>query len=200
MGEQAAKLQRDVGRAVRITLDQRLPHRPGLRAREHQQTAVEFFQPFALDQRPAPAVAARPGARQQLAQVQIALFVLHQQDHARRGRLVAAGHGARGFVGEALQHHLGAQQGLDARAARGLVELDRTKQVAQVGDGQGGLAVGRRRGHHVVDAVGAVNDGKFGVQAQMDEHLSIMPSSFRLTSPGGPSEGHPPSGTLGSNG
>ena len=69
--------------------------------------------------------------------------------------------------GEALQHHLGADDGLDAHAARGLVELDRAEQVAQVGDGQGGLAVGGRGGHDFVDAVGAVDDGKFGVQAQV---------------------------------
>jgi hypothetical protein len=104
---------------------------------------------------------AGPGARQQLAQVQVADAVLHQHQHARQRVLVGA---------QALQHQLGADQRLDAGAARGLVELDGPEQVVQVGDRQRRLAVGRRGLDDVVDAVGAVDDGELGVQAQVDEH------------------------------
>ena len=77
---------------------------------------------------------------------------------------------ARGVRAQAFQQHLGAEQRLDARAARFLVELDGAEQVVQVGDGQRRLAVGRGGLDDFVDAVGAVDDGEFGVQAQVDEH------------------------------
>jgi hypothetical protein len=99
---------------------------------------------------------------------------LHQQHNAWRKRLVAAGHGTRRVCGKALQRHLGPQQRLDASAARGLVKLDRTKQVVQVGDGQRGLGIGSGSGHHFVDTVGAVNNGKLGVQAQVNKHGGIL--------------------------
>jgi hypothetical protein len=59
--------------------------------------------------------------------------------------------------------------GLMPLAAAGLVELDRAEQVVQVGDGQRHLAVGLGRRGGIVDAQGAVDDGVFGVQAQVDE-------------------------------
>ena len=76
----------------------------------------------------------------------------------------------------AFQHDFGPQNGLDALAARGLVELDGAKKVVEVGNGQRGLAIGRGTGHHFIDPVGSVHDGEFGVQAQMDKHGCIVES------------------------
>jgi hypothetical protein len=78
-----------------------------------------------------------------------------------------------GVRAEAFEHHLGADQGLDALAAGGLVELDGAEQVVEVGDGQRRLGVGSGRGDHLIDTVGAVDDGKLGVQAQVDKHAMI---------------------------
>ena len=83
-------------------------------------------------------------------------MVLHQQQHARELPRLHA---------QALQPDLGANERLDAALAPFLVELDGAKQVAQVGNGQRRLAVGSGRLDHLVDAGGAINDGKFGVQA-----------------------------------
>ena len=77
------------GRVCVIALHQRLPHGPGLGARERDQPVIELPQPcqgahwHVLDDVP------RPGARQQLAQIQVALPVLHQQHDA--GRFVVGG-------------------------------------------------------------------------------------------------------------
>ena len=49
-----------------------------------------------------------------------------------------------------------------------------TKQVAQIGEGQGRLSVTGRHLHHLVDAVGAIDHGKFRMQAQMNEHALIV--------------------------
>jgi hypothetical protein len=43
--------------------------------------------------------------------------------------------------------------------------------------------VSRRRRHDVVDAVRAVDDGKFRVQAQMDEHAPIVGNARALPLP-----------------
>src|SRR5690606_36184474 len=64
-----------------------------------------------------------------------------------------------------------------------LVELDRAKQVAYVSNGQRRLAVGCRAGHDLVDAVGSIDDGKFGVQAQMNKHPAIVGSGSRPARP-----------------
>ena len=159
------QLQRALRGAALVALQQRLPHRPGLRAGQRDQALAEFAQPF----RPAHGLrlhdVARPAARQQLAQVQVALAVLHQQHDA--GNRPA-------FLAQALQHHLGADDGLDAASARFLVELDRAEQVVQVRDGERRLPVAGGRLHGLVDAVGAVDDGKFGVKAQVNEHAFIL--------------------------
>jgi hypothetical protein len=159
--EHRRQLQRHLGRAGIVALHQRLAHRPGLRTRQHDQALAQLLQPGGLAHGLGLDHVLRPGARQQLAQVQVALAALHQQHHARQ---------LRGVLGQALHHDLGTDQRLDAGAARFLVELDRAKQVVEVGDGQRGLAIGGGGLHDVVNAVGAVNDGKFGVQAQMDKH------------------------------
>jgi hypothetical protein len=100
---------------------------------------------------------------------------LDQQDHAREHA---------GVFAQAFHHDLGADQRLDPLATRFLVELDRAEQIAQVGDGQRGLAVGRRGADDVIDAVGAVDDGEFGVQAQVDKHATDCRSRLALTPAG----------------
>ena len=90
---------------------------------------------------------------------------LDQQRHARR----------RGAV-QTFKLQFGAQQRLDPPGARRLVELDGAEQVAEVGDGERGLLVGCGAGHDLVDAVGSIDDGKLGVQAQMDKHPGIVGS------------------------
>src|SRR6185312_16313739 len=69
-----------------------------------------------------------------------------------------------------FEKYLRADQRLDAGAARGLVELDGAEQVAQVGDGQRGLAIVGGGLDNFIDAVGAVDDGEFGMQAKVNEH------------------------------
>ena len=69
-----------------------------------------------------------------------------------------------------MQHDFGADDGLDAGAPRFLVKLDGAEQIVQVGDGERGLVIAGRRLDGFVDAVGAVDDGKLGVQAQVNEH------------------------------
>ena len=101
------------------------------------------------------------GARQQLGQIEVAALVLHQQHHARGDRRVSA---------HAFKDDFGAHDGLDALGAAGAVKLDGRKQVVEVGNGQRALGVCGGGVHHLVNAVGAVYDGKFGVQAQMDKH------------------------------
>ena len=77
-------------------------------------------------------------------------MALHQQQQAHRRRA--------GLLARHRHPDIGADQRLDTRAARFLVKLDRAKQVAQVGDGQCGLAVFGGGFNNFVDAAGAVND------------------------------------------
>ena len=150
-----------------IALQQCRAERPGLGAGEQDQAFVQFAQPFKAAHAVRLAGVLRPGAGQQLTQVQVALAVLHQQDYARQ-RILGAGRG------QAFDAKLGAYQRFDAGATSGLVELDGAEQVVQVGDGQCGLAVAGRSLDDVIDAVGAVDDGKLGVQAEVNVHACIV--------------------------
>jgi len=164
--------QRHLGGPLLVALHQRLAHWSGLGPRQRDQAFAEFAQPFDLAHGLRFHDVLRPGARQQLAEVEVALPALHQHHHARE----------RGSVlGQALQQDFGADDRLDAGSAGFLVELDRAEQVVQVADGQGGLAVGRRRPDDFLDPVGAVDDGELGVQAQVNEHGCIVGNARRLT-------------------
>ena len=170
--EERGQVQRDVGRARFVALHQRLADRASLRARQRDQAVRQLGQPFGPADRLIFHRIAGPGARQQLAKIEVPLPVLHQKHHARKLRRVLA---------QPLHHHFGAKHRLDSAAARFLVELDAAEQVAQVGDGQRRLAIGRGRLDGFVDAVGAVDDGEFGVQAQVDEHGCIVGNRRPLT-------------------
>ena len=136
-----------------------MPIAPRSRTRERDQPARQLVEPGPLQPRLRALRIARPGARQQLAQVQVAGLVLDQQQQPARV-LVAV---------ERLHPDVGADDRLDALGARGLVELDRAEQVVQVGDRARRLRVVARRGHRIVDAQGAVDDGEFAVGAQVNE-------------------------------
>ena len=80
----------------------------------------------------------------------------------------------RRILAKPLQPDFGTQDRFDTALAPLFVELDGTKQVAQIGDGQGWLAISGCRFDNLVDAVGAVNDGIFGVQTQMYKHMGYI--------------------------
>ena len=114
----------------------------------------------------------RPG--EQFTQVQIALLVLHQEQQAGQ-RCV--------FAPRGLHPHIRTDQWLDAFGLRRLVKLDGAKQIVQIGDGQRGLAIIGSGLHHIIDAVGPVDDGKLGVQAQMNKHAGIVGKAPRAVGP-----------------
>lgn len=79
-----------------------------------------------------------------------------------------------GGTGLAFEKNLRAQDGLDTLSPRLFVELDRAKEIVEIGDSQSGLAVFGSGFGHLVDAIGTVNDGELGVQAQMNKHAGIV--------------------------
>ena len=164
--------QRHLAGALLVALHQGLSDRPGLGSGQRDQAFAELAQPFDLAHGLRLHDILRPGARQQLAQIEVALPALHQHHHSRQRS---------GVLGQALHENLGADDRLDAGRAGFLVELDRAEQVVQVGDGQGRLAVGRRGLDDFIDPVGAVDDGKLGMQAQVNEHGCIVGNARRLT-------------------
>ena len=142
--EQPRELLRRLPRAHRVAGEQRLADRAQVGARQRDQAAAELLQPVPAYPGLGALHVLGPAAAQELAQVQVALLVLHQQRQAR-------GH-AVGRVGQRVHPHVYADDGLDALAAAGLVELDGPEQVGQVGDGQRHLPVRLGRRRHVVDA------------------------------------------------
>ena len=86
---------------------------------------------------------------------------MHQQHNARQHQRVFA---------QAFEKDLGPDQRFDAFAPRLAVKLDGPEQIVQIGEGQRGLAVLGRHFDDLIDAVGAVYDGKFGMEAEMDKH------------------------------
>ena len=142
--------------------------RAAVGGRQGDQALAAFAEPRPFDRRVAARGVAQPAARKQLAQVQVAGAVLHQEHEP-----------ARRLLGRLGRHQdLGAEDRLDAGAARGAVELDRAEEIADVGDGQRTLAVGSGGGDRVVDPERSVDDRKLGVRAQMNEsHRPILGSA-----------------------
>ena len=163
--ENSRPLQGHVTGALAVSLHQGLAHVAHLRARQGQQTLRALFQPSQAHHRLAFDRLMGPGPGEQFTQVQIALLVLHQQQQSGQGRV---------FAPRGLHPHISANQGLDAFGLGRLVKLDGTKQIVQIGDGQRGLAIIGCGLDHIVNAVGPVDDGKLGVQAQMDKHAGIV--------------------------
>src|SRR4051812_2140210 len=106
-----------------------------------------------------PMLILQPGAREQLAQAQVACPRLAKEQQPVR--LVT--------VRLVLQPAIGADQRLHAGSTRRAVELHHAKDVGHVGDRERRHAVGRRLLHRFVDPHDAVGDRELGMHAQMDK-------------------------------
>ncbi len=160
--KKAGKIQGTFHRAGLVALHQGLTHSASLGARQRNQAFAQLFQPVKLNDGLVAHHVFSPSAGQQLRQIQVAAAVLHQQQQPGGWRVG-------GFAGH-LDPDVRTDQGFDALAARLLVELDRAKEIRQVGDGQCWLLVGRCGGHNFIDPVGAVDDGELGMNTQMNKH------------------------------
>src|SRR2546423_9785035 len=130
-------------------------HRTG----EGDQALGAFADPGLAQLGAAPVLVLEPGAGQELGQPEIARARLREQQQPVR--LVA--------LGLVRDPDVAADDGLHARRARGLVELDHAEDVGEVGDRQGRHAVrgGPRDGF--VDAHDPVGDGELAVEPKVDE-------------------------------
>src|SRR5690606_2022382 len=158
-------------------------HRP----RQTQQVGRRaVLEPLATQLGAAAVLVVEVGARQQLGQLAIAGAVAADQQHPVR--LVA--------LGLVLDPDIDADDGLDALAARALVELDHAEQVGEVGDAKRRHAVVGRGDDRLVELDDAVGDRVFGVEAKVNEarsagetwggsHERILPDMARLGPAGG---------------
>ena len=120
---------------------------------------LQLRQPFSANFRATAMQVLQPGARQQFAQLQIAVTILDQQQQARR--LVA--------IVVVADPDIAADDRFDAFAARSLVELDHAEQIGQVGNAKRCLAILGSGFDYVIDANQAIDDGILGVQAEVDK-------------------------------
>ncbi|MNR02493.1 hypothetical protein D3C85_1183480 [compost metagenome] len=154
MGPLACQRQRRHG----VAGVQRLPHVAPAAARQDDQT-IQSLQPFATDFSAALALVRQEGLGEQFAQIQVALVVAHQQQQAEGlGQVLVVG-----------DPDIAARDGLYARPARALVELDQTEQVRQVGQRDGGLAQLGDTLDEVGDTHRTVHHRKLGVDAQVNK-------------------------------
>ncbi len=160
MRKNRCQAQRQICRPRAITLQQGCTQRPSLRARQGNQALAQLLQPSQAAHRLRLHHVLGPGTAQYLAQVQIALVALHQQQYPGANPLFGSGI-------QRLQHQLGANQWLYPLAAGGFVKLDSAKQVVQVCDRQRRLLEFGCQGHRIINAVGAINHRKLGVKAQV---------------------------------
>ena len=149
MRENGTQLQRHIGGLVVIALHDGLSHRPGLCTGQQDQAFGQLLEPIDFDDGNALEDVLRPGAGQQLANIEVALVALHQQNHAGQCTRITA---------QTFKVDFSAQDGLDALASTFLVKLDATEQVVQIGDGQGRLPVFGGHFDHIVDAASGVNN------------------------------------------
>ena len=126
---------------------------------ERDEALGAFAEPCLAQLGAAPVLVLEPGAREELGQPEIARARLREQQQPVR--LVA--------LGLVRDPDIAADDGLHARRARGLVELDHAEDVGEVGDRQGRHAVrgGPRDGF--VDAHDPVGDGELAVEPKVDE-------------------------------
>jgi hypothetical protein len=67
------------------------------------------------------------------------------------------------------QQHINAEDGLDTCTHRGFVKLDQPEEIIEVSNGNRGHSNLFDRFHQRLDADGAVDQGIFGVEAEVDE-------------------------------
>ena len=144
-----------------VALQQGLSDRPGLGTGQHNQAFLAFAQPGQPHHGRPRACVLGPGSGQQLTHIQVALLVLHQQDHAGWCSCVFA---------QTLQPDLRTQQRFDTTLARLFVKLDSTKQIAQIGDGQGRLLLLAGNAQHIFNPAGAVNHRELSMQTKVNKH------------------------------
>jgi len=160
-GIQSAQALCQRGGAFAVTRQQRATDRAGVGARQRDQAGGAVGEPLPLHPGLRALHVARPGARQQVAQVVIAGGVAHQQQQARRLLVAAAGH--------RLDPEVDADDRLDAIGAACAIELDGTEQVPEVGDRQRHLCVLARGAHRIGHAQRAIDHRILGVRAQVDK-------------------------------
>ena len=166
--------------AAAIALQQRMADVAVARARQCDQPVRSIIEPLTPDFR-APAI--RVGAisaSEPVGELQIAGARGHEQQRAKR--LVA--------LGLVREPEVAAEERLDARAARGAVELDQAEHVGEIADRQCRHGIGHGRLNRLVDAQSAVDDREFAVEAQVDEcgrghggaarNARILPRSSRV--------------------
>ncbi len=129
------------------------------RPRQRDQPFRALVEPLAPQLRAAAIRVASVGPRQPVDEAQVARSGLYEEQRAER--LVA--------LGIVREPDVAAEDRLDARAARRLVELDEAERIGEIGDRQRGHRVGHRRTDRLVDAHRAVGDRELAVQAQVDK-------------------------------
>ena len=177
MRKQLRQRQRQLGSLGLVTAQQRLPHQACAGTREHNQPRAQLGQAVPSQSRALRVRALRPGTRQQFAQIQIALLVLHQQQQTALLPCPLP----RRLAWAAIDHDIGPQQGFDALATGCLVKLDGRKQIVQIRDGQCALPVLRSRSHRIAHAQGAVNNRILRVQTQVNKIAHFKSNSKVLT-------------------
>jgi len=145
---------------LRIVGKQRMADIAEMRARQRNQPfGARFAEPSLVDLRPPAVLIVAVGARQPIAQPQVARGRGAQQQ--RPERLVAVG-----FVADP---DVAADDRLESLAARRLVELHHAEDVGEVGQRQRRHCVRLCCRYCAVEPCDAVNDRIFAVQAQVDK-------------------------------
>ena len=168
-GKELGPLVRERLREPHVVHEQRLSDVAVVRAGERDQSFGACFGEPALEELRAAAIAVRAvSARQELAEPQVTGLALTQKEQPER--LVA--------VGLVRDPDVTAGDRLYAARARGIVKLDQSKNVAEIGQCQRGHAIRDRGVDRLVQAHDAVYDRVFAVQSEVDErrlaHAGIL--------------------------
>ncbi len=155
-----------------VTAQQSRANGPGLRATKQHQPLVVGAQIGPVKGWLVAALVGRPHLGEQQAQAVVTGGVLRQQQHPWQRLLGLPWGVALGLSSKAGQHHLNAQNRLDAGLPRRTVKLDCPKHVVQVGERQRRLPVGRSRLYQGVDTGGAIDHRKVAMNAQMNKHAA----------------------------
>ncbi len=160
----ASRKQRGPGlgggtRGVGLVVEQGLRDVAGIAARQGDEPVAALGEPGRIDLGAAAIQVFLVGAGKQFAQAAISFAVLRQQQEPRRP--VA--------VGGVAQPHVAAEYRFHALATRRVVELDPAESVGKVGQAERRHARLARPRHRIPHPHQAVGDGKFTMQAEVDE-------------------------------